>query len=331
MGDYQVLLAGIKSGWDVNLAKKGLAELFAVSSQDVSQMLTRTPVVIRRGLTVEHAESFRNRVRAAGGVCRVAQIDEDPLAPSSQWLEPDSQMARQTNSRARPIQANRQAGREAAAKASLSQSTPPLSSSSVISAPKPVATCPKCNYHAFDPLDSLIVAYDGQGECPECGVVVAKYRTSLDAGAAEPDELEPPAWANRDGGVFSSRLMWSTVGGVALAVLLLPLLVMGYNQWGQGGQLPKLSQKERAELILEATAAFLAAEKMQRAAEALPVGDPFVDPDSFLLAAQRADPWGTPYRLSITGLSKPVLVTAGPNQAFELEMSGGDDLLVFPR
>jgi hypothetical protein len=56
-----------------------------------------------------------------------------------------------------------------------------------INAPSPVAvptppqstepnkTCPKCGYQAHLPNDPLHTAHQGQGECPACGVIVAKY------------------------------------------------------------------------------------------------------------------------------------------------------------
>jgi uncharacterized Zn finger protein (UPF0148 family) len=36
-------------------------------------------------------------------------------------------------------------------------------------------TCPKCGYQARQPNDPLLTAHQGQGECPACGVIVAKY------------------------------------------------------------------------------------------------------------------------------------------------------------
>jgi hypothetical protein len=56
-----------------------------------------------------------------------------------------------------------------------------------VNAPSPVAvpppaqstetkkTCPKCGYQAHLPNDPLLTAHQGQGECPACGVIVAKY------------------------------------------------------------------------------------------------------------------------------------------------------------
>lgn len=35
--------------------------------------------------------------------------------------------------------------------------------------------CPNCGYEAKSDQDPLITAYDGMGECPACGIIVAKY------------------------------------------------------------------------------------------------------------------------------------------------------------
>ena len=35
--------------------------------------------------------------------------------------------------------------------------------------------CPKCGYQAHLPNDPLLTAHQGQGECPVCGIIVAKY------------------------------------------------------------------------------------------------------------------------------------------------------------
>lgn len=329
MSDYQVLFAGIKSGWDAELAQKGLAELFAVSVQDVRQLLARTPVVIRRGLTLEHAEGLRNRVRAAGGVCRVARIDENPLAPSSQWADPDSQFANQLANQA-PARSINPANSQAIHQPSHLNTTA-HDPASVVEAPKPVAICPKCGYSAFDPRDPLLTAYGGQGECPQCGIVVAKYHAATNNNniATESTDLEPQVWDNQEANGLSKRLLTNTLGGVLLAAFLAPLSFFAYNQWVQGATAPKLTQQEKAALISAATVANLTAEKMHQAGEALPVGNPYVDPKLMLPDTFRVDPWGLEYRLSISGLGEPELVSAGPNQVFELEVLGGDDLLVF--
>jgi hypothetical protein len=48
--------------------------------------------------------------------------------------------------------------------------------------------CPKCGYQATSPADPLITMHDGQGECPACGIIVAKY---LQKQAEEADRQEP--------------------------------------------------------------------------------------------------------------------------------------------
>ncbi len=41
---------------------------------------------------------------------------------------------------------------------------------------KKLPVCPNCGYEATSDQDPLITAHDGMGECPACGIVVAKYR-----------------------------------------------------------------------------------------------------------------------------------------------------------
>ena len=44
--------------------------------------------------------------------------------------------------------------------------------------------CPKCGYQAQNDNDPLITAHDGLGECPACGIIVAKYEAQ-----SVPEEL----------------------------------------------------------------------------------------------------------------------------------------------
>ena len=39
-----------------------------------------------------------------------------------------------------------------------------------------LSTCPKCGYQAKSSADPLMTAHGGTGECPVCGILVAKYR-----------------------------------------------------------------------------------------------------------------------------------------------------------
>ena len=36
-------------------------------------------------------------------------------------------------------------------------------------------TCPKCGYQAISPVDPLLGGQDRRGECPSCGIILAKY------------------------------------------------------------------------------------------------------------------------------------------------------------
>lgn len=48
-----------------------------------------------------------------------------------------------------------------------------------------IKVCPKCGYCATNAEDLLLTAHDGLGECPACGIIVAKYNSNRDAMHAE--------------------------------------------------------------------------------------------------------------------------------------------------
>ncbi|MDI6795375.1 MAG: RDD family protein, partial [Desulfatibacillaceae bacterium] len=55
--------------------------------------------------------------------------------------------------------------------------------------------CPACGYEALEPDDPLLCGAEGQGECPACGIIVAKYkkpdRPGGDASPARDKETPP--------------------------------------------------------------------------------------------------------------------------------------------
>ncbi|MDD2318880.1 MAG: hypothetical protein PHO83_02405 [Geobacteraceae bacterium] len=42
-----------------------------------------------------------------------------------------------------------------------------------------IKTCPNCGYNATTADDPLLTAYDGLGECPACGIIVAKFSRNI--------------------------------------------------------------------------------------------------------------------------------------------------------
>ena len=71
-----------------------------------------------------------------------------------------------------------------------SEGRPPREPDQAGAAPEALVTsdlpsCPNCGYQARDMNDLLITAFDGQGQCPACNIIVAKYGKSRpDAGGA---------------------------------------------------------------------------------------------------------------------------------------------------
>lgn len=304
--ELQVLFAGIKPGQDVDRAQRQLADVLSLSAEELREMLGRVPLVLRSGLDDEEALLLRDRVRAAGGVCRVAPAGADPAGPSSEWYasaEDRTQRVTPSPPRAAPP-------------------SPPQ---------RAVATCPKCGYRAYERSDPLLTAFAGQGECPACGIIVNKYRPAepgeqAEEGLGDPDGAEASRAARGSG---ANLRPWLAAGAVAsvLAGASLLLIWMGFAEAPTEAP-PALSSAEESALNAAASAAFLAAEQLIANREVLPVDEPFADPALFLPKSLRKDPWQTPYRIALSGLSDPVLVTAGPNQEFELEGLGADDLVV---
>ena len=60
---------------------------------------------------------------------------------------------------------------------------------------KELPCCPKCGYQATGPDDPIIVKHDGLGECPSCGIIVAKY---LEKHADELAASEPVPQENEE-------------------------------------------------------------------------------------------------------------------------------------
>lgn len=63
------------------------------------------------------------------------------------------------------------------------------------------AVCPKCGYQALSASDPLVIAHDGLGECPACGIIVSKYLAEHPPTEEEKTEEE----ADRVPGVISDE------------------------------------------------------------------------------------------------------------------------------
>jgi hypothetical protein len=84
--------------------------------------------------------------------------------------------------------------------------------------------CPVCGYHASGPGDPLLTAHDGMGECPACGIIVAKFRkthktTVKPAAPAAPILSEALLAAYRPLGIRTSLLVLAMTLWLAISIL----------------------------------------------------------------------------------------------------------------
>jgi hypothetical protein len=94
--------------------------------------------------------------------------------------------------------------------------------------PGPLATCPNCGYAAFNPNDTLVMAHQGRGECPKCGVIREKSAEKRKPAGPPPkdffapldedEELSPAPEAVVVPDTGRRRHLWA---GLALVVLIL--------------------------------------------------------------------------------------------------------------
>jgi hypothetical protein len=104
--------------------------------------------------------------------------------------------------------------------------------------PESQKTCPKCGYQARLPNDPLLTAHQGQGECPACGVIIAKYikaeqdfqeTVALVGTTSDAGEEEVP-------GVFARFFSMLNFLPKPLLIVLLLLVALFIYPWLKGKQ-----------------------------------------------------------------------------------------------
>lgn len=68
---------------------------------------------------------------------------------------------------------------------------PPLPNPPPADAPRVLKRCPKCGYAATKQEDPLFTGFDGQGECPRCGVIPAKFEAASQQQSQQPTPSTP--------------------------------------------------------------------------------------------------------------------------------------------
>lgn len=85
---------------------------------------------------------------------------------------------------------------------------------------KNLPECPKCGYQAESWDDPLVTAYDGVGECPACGVLVAKY-LKMNAESVENKKFEETSKKPKP--VF--KIIFFTIIILMMAYIYFPVLM----------------------------------------------------------------------------------------------------------
>ncbi len=112
-----------------------------------------------------------------------------------------------------------------------------------------VATCPGCGYEAKTPDDPLITAHGGLGECPVCGIIVAKFAASRTTPDVEPPAVpevadageKPPSAVKRLISLIISRPWMSLLMVAAVVTLVINMFFMGDSKKEGKGAKPAAS------------------------------------------------------------------------------------------
>ncbi|TCT22671.1 RDD family protein [Thiobaca trueperi] len=117
------------------------------------RMIAGTPMILKRGMDLDRASAFAKGLQQAGLECRIEPEDSAPprlsLEPLSEESAPEGLQTDRTEAPAHPA--------------------PP---------PGDPRICPKCGYVARSSDDPLLSAHGGLGQCPRCGVIPGKLRST---------------------------------------------------------------------------------------------------------------------------------------------------------
>jgi len=134
--NYMIVLYGeILPGEDLETVKQKMSELFSLSDEQVNVLFSGERQIVKRNIFNDDAMKYKYAIEKAGAVCHV-EVEE--VDASNFSIKSDSD-----------------------------DSSNPAMEKQVF--------CPKCGYQAQNDNDPLITAHDGSGECPNCGIIVAKY------------------------------------------------------------------------------------------------------------------------------------------------------------
>jgi hypothetical protein len=193
---FKVLLAGIPDGSNYNDVVQNLSRLFKTDPAKIEALLKKAQAVIKTDLTKEAAGKYMAALEKAGALAKVVPVA--PVAPSS----PDPS----------PMKMEREEEEE---------------EKEAEKGPEPKAVCPGCGYEAMSSDDPLITAHDGEGECPQCGVVPKKV---IKAQEEQAQEDIPAGDAKIIGAKSGSGLSGGSIARFAIiAVVILAIAAIWYS------------------------------------------------------------------------------------------------------
>ena len=151
--NHRVVLNGeIFPGAKIDTVKEKMAQLFKLTNDQVNALFSGKRQVVKKDIDKETAKKFKDAIENTGAVCLV-EIEEVDVSGLSLESEPEEETSKE---------------------------------------PEKLMVCPKCAYEAQSESDPLITAHDGLGECPMCGIIVAKYLAENPPIEEEKPEEEEP-------------------------------------------------------------------------------------------------------------------------------------------
>jgi RsiW-degrading membrane proteinase PrsW (M82 family) len=82
MHNFKLTLQGLAPDADPAMAKANLQALLKIPLEQVEQLLASSPRVLKRGLTTDEADRYRNAIAAAGGLCVTEPEPDTSESPS---------------------------------------------------------------------------------------------------------------------------------------------------------------------------------------------------------------------------------------------------------
>ncbi len=167
---YMIVFEGkTREGHDPAEVRNRLAELLRIRPAEASSLFSGVHLVLWRNLDLQSATALKAAVEKTGADCRIRRARTNGEGTSTEKPGAESAAVRD------PSLASSPANDPAPPPLPSPVKQEPAEASEVIAeegqTTRPRAACPKCGYVAQNAGDELLT----QGQCPACGLVLAKY------------------------------------------------------------------------------------------------------------------------------------------------------------